>query len=311
MFAYVIRRLLQGGVVLFLVTFITFGLLQAAPGDPLEMMLGEGQVELTEEQRQNIRESWGLDRPWYEQYLSWLRNFATGDLGESIMRPGTPVGEMITSASVKTIQLTTLALGLALITAIPAGLIAAIKRYSIFDSGTMVWASAGVSLPNFWVGLMLIILFSLYLGWLPPFGSAGWKAYVLPVFTLAINETAILARMMRGSMLEVLDQDYVMVARAKGLAEYVVILAHATRNAMLPIVTVIGLRLAFILSGTIVVEAIFAWGGLGTLLIDALYRFDYQVVQAIVILLTTVVIVANIVTDLLYAVIDPRIRLNR
>jgi ABC-type dipeptide/oligopeptide/nickel transport system permease component len=194
--------------------------------------------------------------------------------------------------------------------AIPAGMLAAIKRYSIFDSGIMVWASAGVALPNFWVGLMLIILFALYLGLLPPSGPGDWKHYIMPVFVLAINETAVLARRMRGSMLEVLGQDYMTTARAKGLSEYAVIVRHAVRNAMLPIITVIGLRAAFLLSGTVVVEVIFAWPGIGQLFYSSVFRADYQVVQAIVMMFTILVIFANIVTDLLYAVIDPRIRLR-
>ena len=310
MYRYIVQRLLQGIIVLFLVSIATFGILQAAPGDPVETMLGEGATQLTQEDYDRILEKWGLDRPWYEQYFTWLGNFVTGDFGQSIVRAGVPVDEMVIDAAGPTVRLTTLSLLAAILVAIPAGLIAAIKRYSIFDSGIMVWASAGVALPNFWVGLMLIILLALYLGWLPPSGSGGWQYYLMPVFVLAINETAILARLMRGSMLEVLSQDYMTTARAKGLREYAVIVRHAVRNALLPIVTVIGIRMAFLLSGTVVVETIFAWPGIGQLFITSVYRSDYQVVQAIVVLFTVLVIVANIVTDLAYAVIDPRIRLN-
>lgn len=310
MYRYVIQRLLQGIIVLFLVSIATFGILQAAPGDPVETMLGEGATQLTQEDYDRLLEKWGLDRPWYEQYFTWLGNFVTGDFGQSIVRAGTPVNEIVMEAAWPTLQLNFLAIGSAILIAIPAGMIAAIKRYSLFDSGIMVWASAGVALPNFWVGLMLIILLSLYLGWLPPSGSGDWRYYVMPVFVLAINETAILARLMRGSMLEVLGQDYMTTARAKGLGEYAVIVRHAVRNAMLPIVTVIGLRAAFLLSGTVVVETIFAWPGIGQLFISSIYRADYQVVQAIVVLFTVLVIVANILTDLTYAVIDPRIRIR-
>jgi peptide/nickel transport system permease protein len=310
MYRYVIQRLLQGIIVLFLVSIATFGILQAAPGDPVETMLGEGATQLTQEDYDRLLEKWGLDKPWYEQYFTWLGNFVTGDFGQSIVRAGTPVNEIVMEAAWPTLQLNFLAIGSAILIAIPAGMIAAIKRYSLFDSGIMVWASAGVALPNFWVGLMLIILLSLYLGWLPPSGSGDWRYYVMPVFVLAINETAIMARLMRGSMLEVLGQDYMTTARAKGLGEYAVIVRHAVRNAMLPIVTVIGLRAAFLLSGTVVVETIFAWPGIGQLFISSIYRADYQVVQAIVVLFTVLVIFANIVTDLTYAVIDPRIRIG-
>lgn len=311
MLTYIIRRLLQGIVVLFIVSFFSFAILQAAPGDPIELMLGEGQVQMTPEQRQAILERWGLDRPWYEQYYVWLGNFVSGDLGESIVRGGTPVEDMLLDAAIPTLQLNFLASAFAILVAIPAGMIAAIKRYSIFDSGTMITASAGVALPNFWIGLMLIILFSLVLGWLPPFGSVGWQAYLMPVFVLAINEVALLTRLMRGTMLEVLGQDYVTTARSKGLAEYVVIVRHAVRNAMLPVITIIGLRVAFLISGSVVVESIFAWPGLGTLFINSVERFDFQVVQGIVVLLTVFVVVINIVTDVAYAFIDPRIRLTK
>ncbi|CAN5508246.1 oligopeptide ABC transporter permease AppB [soil metagenome] len=310
MYRYVVQRLLQGIIVLFLVSIATFGILQAAPGDPVETMLGEGATQLTQEDYDRLLEKWGLDRPWYEQYFTWLGNFVTGDFGQSIVRAGVPVDEIVLEAAWPTLQLTSLSLAFAILVAVPAGMVAAIRRYSVFDSGIMVWASAGVALPNFWVGLMLIILLALALGWLPPSGSGNWKHYVMPVFVLAINETAILARLMRGSMLEVLGQDYMTTARAKGLREFAVIIRHAVRNALLPIVTVIGLRMAFLLSGTVIVEFIFAWPGIGQLFISSVYRADYQVVQAIVVLFTVLVILANIVTDLTYAVIDPRIRLN-
>lgn len=310
MIAYLIRRLLQGVVVLFLITLISFAVLQAAPGDPIELMLGEGQVQLSEAQRQAILEKWGMDKPWYEQYFRWLSNFVRGDLGTSIVRAGTPVSEMVRSAGIETLKLNIMAYIAALVVAIPAGMLAAIKRYSVFDSVVMIVASAGVALPVFWVALMSIIIFSLQLGWLPPFGAEGWKAYVLPVFALGLNEVALLTRLMRGTMLEVMEQDYVTTARSKGLTERVVLVSHAARNALLPIITILGLRAGFLISGSVVVEYIFAWPGLGSLFLDSVNRFDYQVVQAIVVLLTVFVLVANIVTDLLYAVIDPRIRLT-
>ncbi len=308
MFAYIVRRVLQGLLVIFLVTTFTFGLMQLAPGDPINILVGE--AEISEEQIDVIREKWGLDRPWYIQYFTWLSNVAQGDMGKSVIRTSVPVHEMVFEAAWATLKLNFFAISLALLLAIPAGMIAAIKRYSIFDSATMIWASAGVALPNFWVGLMLIIVFSLTLGWFPSFGSGSAKHFVLPVLVLAINETALITRIMRGSMLEVLNQDYMSTARAKGLKETVVITRHAARNALLPIVTVVGVRLAFLLSGTIVVETVFGWPGLGSLFVNSIVRLDYQVVQAIVLLLAIIVVVANIVTDLTYAFIDPRIRLR-
>lgn len=311
MVSYIIRRLLQGVVVVFIITFFAFAILQAAPGDPIDLMLGEGNVQMSAEQRAAILHKWGMDRPWYEQYFTWLKNFVSGDLGESIVRRGSPVSDMIFSAAIPTLKLNLIAYVIAIIISVPAGMLAAIKRYSAYDSAVMVIASAGVALPVFWVALMSIIFFSLKLGWLPPFGSSGWKAYILPVLALSLNELALLTRMMRGTMLEVLEQDYVKTARSKGLSEYAVIVGHAVRNALLPIITILGVRAGFLISGSVVVESIFAWPGLGSLFLDSVNRFDFQVVQAIVVLLTVFVLLANILTDLLYAVIDPRIRLNK
>lgn len=308
MFAYMVQRILQGVVVLFLVTLLTFGIMQAAPGDPIDLMVGEAQI--TEEEFQRIRDKWGFDRPWYEQYVSWLTNFAQGDLGRSVVRTSVPVHEMVLEAAWPTLQINILAMIVATSVAIPAGVFAAVKRYSAFDSGTMIWASAGVALPNFWIALMLIILFALKLEWLPSFGSGSWKHFLMPVTVLVINETALLTRLMRGTTLEVMNQDYVTTARSKGLRENAVLVRHIVRNAMLPSVTVIGLRVAFLLSGTIVVETIFAWPGIGQLFITSVNRLDYQVVQAIVVLFALFVVVANIVTDLVYAIIDPRIRVQ-
>ncbi len=174
----------------------------------------------------------------------------------------------------------------------------------------MVGATLGIALPNYWIGLMLIVLFSLRLDWLPPYGSSSWQAYVLPVSVLAFQEMAILARLSRGATVEILTQDYVNTARSKGLRESVVIVRHVVRNALLPVVTILGYRVAFLLSGTIVVETVFAWPGIGRLFFTSIDRLDYQVVQAIVLLLSTLVVVANLLTDITYAFIDPRIRIK-
>ncbi len=308
MLRYVAVRLLQGLLVIFLISVVTFGLMHLAPGNPVDIMIGEAQV--TQEQIDAIMRKWGFDRPLHEQYLTWLRNVATGDFGQSVIRTGVPVGEMLREAAPATIRLNILALSVAVLIAIPAGILAATKRNSVFDFMTMIGATLGVALPNYWVGLMLIILFSLNLGWLPPFGATTWQGYVMPVAVLALGEMAVLARMSRGATMEVLTQDYVTTARAKGLSGRVVLVRHVVRNALLPVVTMLGYRLAFVLSGTIVVETIFAWPGIGRLFIDSIFRLDYQVVQAIVLVLSTLVVVGNLVTDLTYAYIDPRIRIR-
>lgn len=308
MLRYVISRVLQGIVVIFLVSITSFGIMQLAPGSPVDILIGEAQV--TQEQIDTITAKWGLDKPWYQQYWTWISNVATGDFGKSVIRTGVPVRQMVAEAAPVTLKLNALALALAVLVAIPVGVVAALKRYSLFDYTSMVGSTIGIAMPNYWLGLMLIIVFSLKLDWLPPYGSGSWKSYVLPVTVLAVNEMAIMARITRGTTSEVMSQDYVTTARAKGLTQAAVVSRHVVRNSLLPIVTILGYRLAFVLSGTIVVETVFAWPGIGSLLFASIDRKDYQVVQAIVLLLATIVVVANLITDLLYAYIDPRIRVR-
>ncbi len=308
MVAFIVQRLLQGVVVIFLVSFVTFGILQMAPGSPVDTMIGEAPV--SKAQREAIEEKWGLNDPWYVQYVTWMRNIATGDLGTSVVRTGTPVSEMIREAAPVTLKLNAIALVIAVGLAIPAGVIAAIRRYSWFDYGNMIGSTIGVAVPNFWIALMLIYLFSLRLGWVPPFGAETWRGYILPVAVLASEQTAVIARLTRGATLEVLNQEYVTTARAKGLPQNVVVVRHVVRNALLPIVSVLGYRIAFLLSGTIVIETIFAWPGIGRLFFDSIYRLDYQVVQSITLLLAALVVIGNLITDVVYAYVDPRIRLS-
>ena len=308
MLRYVVQRLLQGVIVIFLVTLITFIILQLAPGSPVDILIGEAQV--SQEQIDAITHKWGLDQPPHVQYLTWLGNVLTGDLGASVIRSGTPVSQMLADAAPVTLRLNALALTLSIALAIPLGVLAAVRRHSWIDYGSMIGSSLGIALPNYWVALMLIIIFSLRLGWLPPFGSGSWQSYVLPVAVLATQEMAILARLTRGATIELLQQDFVTTARSKGLEERIVVGRHVVRNALLPVVTMIGYRIAFILSGTIVVETVFAWPGLGQLFFTSIDRLDYQVVQAIMLLLSTVVILGNLLTDLAYAYIDPRIRVK-
>ncbi len=308
MLAYFIRRVIHGLLVIFLISVATFGILQLAPGSPIDVMLGD--TQLTQDQLDAVERKWGLDRPWYQQYFTWAGNMLRGDFGVSIVRTGQPVSDMLRDAAPVTLKLNGIAFAIALTIALPMGVIAAIRRNSLFDYSSMLGATLGVALPSFWISLMLIIIFALKLGWLPSSGSGTWKHYVMPVAVLAVEQTALLARVSRGATLEVLKQDYVTTARAKGLSERLVIARHVVRNAMLPIVTIVGLRIAFLLSGTIIIETIFAWPGIGRLFMDSVFRLDYQVVQAIVLLLSVLVVVTNLLTDLLYALIDPRIRIR-
>ena len=308
MLRYIVMRLLQGAVVIFLISVATFIIMRLMPGDPVYLLLGEGQIRITQEQIEAIRARWGLDKPYLEQYLIWVKNLASGNFGESLIHLGIPVRELIFNAIPVTAKLNLMALAIALAIAIPGGILAALRRNTLFDYMNTVGATLGVSIPNFWLALMLIVLFALKLGWVPPFGLRSWKGYILPVIVLATEQTAVFARVMRGATIEVLSQDYVRTAHAKGLSYRMVILRHAVRNALLPVVTVIGFRIAFLLSGTIVVETVFAVPGIGRLFTDSIFRLDYQVVQSIVVLLAVLVVVANLITDLAYAIIDPRIR---
>jgi peptide/nickel transport system permease protein len=306
MFRYLAVRAVHGVIVIFLVTTLVFAILHIAPGDPVTVLVGE--AKMTNAQLAQIRHFWGLDQPAYLQYFHWLGNMARGDFGTSIVADGRSVGSLLRDAAPNTIQLNVLALLLAIGIALPMGCIAAVKSHSLFDGILMILSTLGVSVPNFWLGLMLIILFSAKLGWLPAFGLSDWRSYILPVFVLAAEQMALLARLVRATTLEVLGQEYVTTARSKGLANRVVLARHVVRNSLLPVVTVIGLRVGFLLSGTIVIETVFAWPGVGRLLFQSITDRDYQVVQAIVLLGAVVVVLANLATDLVYAFIDPRIR---
>jgi peptide/nickel transport system permease protein len=308
MISYIVKRLLQGVIVLFLVSLLTFFVMYFMPGDPARNMVGQGRV--TEEQLESIREKWGLNDPWYERYWEWISNVVTGDLGTSMARPGMEITQMIGDAALMTLRLNALSFVISLSIAIPVGILAAVKRYSIFDYVSMLGSTLGVAVPNYWIGLMGIVIFSVQLGWLPPYGSDSWKGYILPVIVLSIEEMAALARLTRGATIEVLGQDYVTTARSKGLSQTVVVTRHVVRNALLPVITLLGFRMAFILSGTIVIESVFAWPGLGRLFYQSITSQDLQVVQAIVLLLTSLVVVMNILTDLTYAFIDPRVRVR-
>jgi peptide/nickel transport system permease protein len=305
---YIAVRLAQGLIVIWLVSVGTFGMMHFIPGDPVSLLIGEARI--SQEQIDAIRAKWGLDRPLHVQYLTWVVNMLRGDFGQSVVRSGVPVRKMISEAATVTITLNLIAFLISILIAIPAGIVAAVRRYSAFDYAIMVSTTLGVALPNFWIGLMLIVVFSLLLRWLPPFGLGSWHGYVLPVAVIVIGQLALLARLMRSSTLDNLGEDFVRTARAKGLRETGVVLRHVVRNALLPIVTVIGYRLAFILSGTIVVETVFAVPGLGQLFIESVNRVDYQVVQAIVMVLSILVVLGNLTTDLVYGFIDPRIRIR-
>jgi peptide/nickel transport system permease protein len=318
--SYLTFRILKGLFVVMLISILTFVVMRLMPGDPVYMLLGEGQIAITDEQIAAIRAKWGLDRPLLEQYLIWAGNLIRGDFGQSLIRSGVPVRDMIFEAIPITALLNFYALVLAIVVAIPFGIAAAVRRNSWVDYSANVFSALGIATPNFWLSLMLIVLFALYvprwfgdlplIGRIPPFGLRSWQGWILPVIVIATEEMAVLMRITRGAVLELLPQDFVRTARSKGLAQRIVLYKHVVSNALLPVVTVIGFRIAFILSGTIIVENIFALPGIGRLFVDSVLRLDYQVVQSLVVVFAVLVVVVNLITDLIYALIDPRIRIS-
>ena len=307
---YLTFRILKGIFVIVLISILTFIVMRVMPGDPVYFLLGEGGIPITQQQIEEIRAKWGLDRPLVEQYWVWAGNLLRGDFGTSLIRTGYPVRTMIAEAIPITAALNFYALLLAMLIAIPFGIAAAVNRNSWIDYSSNVVSALGIATPNFWLSLMLIVVFALYLGWLPPFGLRTWHGMILPVVVIATEEMAVLMRITRGAVLELLPQDFVRTARSKGLAENRVLYRHVVSNALLPVVTVIGFRIAFILSGTIIVENVFALPGIGRLFVDSVMRLDYQVVQSLVVVFAVLVVVINLLTDLVYALIDPRIRIS-
>ncbi|MFZ8813437.1 MAG: nickel ABC transporter permease [Thermus aquaticus] len=304
MTAYLLRRILIALPTLLGVVVLVFLMVRLAPGDPAVLLAGEF---ATPETLEAIRARYGLDRSLPEQFLIYLEALLRGDLGESA-RSRRPVLEELKTYFPNTLELASAAILVAVLTGIPLGVLAALRPGSGLDLSVMVLALLGVSMPVFWFGLLAILIFSVGLGWFPVAGKGTLAHLVLPAITLGINATALLARMTRGTLLEVLSQDYIRTARAKGLAERVVIFKHALRNALIPVVTVVGLEFGTLLSGAVITETIFAWPGLGQLLVGSILARDYPVVQGAVLLVAITFVLINLLVDLLYAAIDPRVR---
>ena len=304
MVRYLVRRLLLTIPVLLGVATLVFALIHLVPGDPAQAMLGEG---ASQEEVQRLRTSLGLDRPLLAQYTAFLGGLVRGDLGTSF-RYNTPVTTQITARLGNTAQLALAAMAVAILFAIPLGIIAAVFRGRAPDHAAMTLALAGISMPNFWLGPLLAILFAVYLGWLPVSGTGTLAHLVLPAVTLGAALSAILARMTRASLLEELRELYVLAARARGLSGARAVLRHAFRNSLIPVVTIIGLQFGAVLTGTIITETIFAWPGLGRLLIQAINFRDYPLVQGCILFISVTYVVMNLLTDLTYGLLDPRIR---
>ena len=279
--------------------------LNLVPGDPIDVMLGEQSSEVD---REALRHAVGLDQAWYTQLWTFTRDFATGELRTSLPPFQKKVLPAIGEALPRTLRLTLASLFIAVAIAIPLGVAAASRRGTAVDSAAMGVAVAGVALPRFWLGPMLIIVFALWLDWLPVSGAESWRHLVLPSFTLGTALAAFLSRMTRAAMLETLREDFVTVARAKGLAPRVVLWKHAFRNALLPILTVLGLEFGTLLGGAIVTEKVFAWPGMGTLLLTSIEKRDYNTVRATVLVFTLCYVLVNALTDVAYSLVDPRVR---
>ena len=301
---YVVRRVLLVIPVMLGVSLIVFLLMHFTPGDPALLMLGE---RATEEQLQLLRQEMGLLEPLPVQYARFLGAALQGDLGRSY-RSGRPVMTEVLSRLPATAELAVAAVVIAVLIGVPVGVLSAVKQYSLLDNAGMLLALLGASLPSFWLGLMLMLLFAVNLGWLPPSGRDGLSSLVLPALTLGAGAAALITRMTRSSMLEVINQDYVRTARAKGLPEKTVIYSHAFRNALLPVVTVIGLQFGALLGGAVITETVFAWPGTGRLAVEAIRAKDYPVVQGAVLMLAFAFAIVNLLVDLLYAFLNPRIR---
>jgi len=303
MLRYVLRRLRHTVFVLVAISAISFFFIHLS-GDPVMLMLpadaSDAEIEAT-------RRQLGFDQPLWVQYGRFVAGALSGDLGQSLYYH-VPVLDLVLERLPASLELTVAALAFALVVSVPMGILAAVKRGSMVDFLGMLAALFGVSMPHFWLGIMLILLFSVTLGWLPTSGRGGIEHLVMPALALGMSLLAMFARLTRSVMLEVLNLDYVRTARAKGLPEIVVIGKHALRNALIPLVTIIGLEFGFLLGGTVVIETVFAWPGLGRLVVQAIFNRDYPLVQAVVLVLAGIFVAVNLVVDLLYGLLDPQIR---
>lgn len=304
MTTYLAKRLLFAIPVLVTTALLVFLALQLSPGDPVDMLVSP---IASERVRERLRVELGLDKPPAVQFFIYMGNLARGNLGNSILNKR-PVIELLKEKLPVTIELGLTAFLLQYLLAIPLGTIAALNRNSITDWFSMILAMIGVSMPGFWLGLILILIFAVYLKWLPPTGYGGVDKLILPALALGLPRVGRVARITRSSMLEVIGQDYIRTARAKGLSERVVVLRHVMRNSLIPIISLMGLDLGYILGGSVVIENVFARAGIGNMMLQSIYSRDFPVLQGCMFVLALAIILGNIFADFLYAIVDPRIR---
>ncbi len=313
MFQYAMRKTVNAIPILLGVTILVFLLVHLTPGDPARLLAGP---EAYEEDIAAIRERLGLNDPLHIQYWRFLNRAVRLDFGRSF-RTNRPVMQDVSNRFPNTIQLAIVSIAWAVTAGVTIGIFAGVRPNSLGDSLSMGVALLGVSAPSFWKGLLFMLIFSYWLGWLPASGMGetlfsvdGMKRMIMPAITLGTGAAAVIARMTRSSMLEVLGQDYVRTARAKGLAERTVIYRHALRNALIPVITLVGLQVGFLLGGSVITEQVFAWPGIGTLVINGIFARDYPMVQAVILLIACIFVIVNLIVDLTYSLIDPRIRYN-
>ncbi len=301
---FLFQRFLQAVGALFAASIIVFLLLYLIPGDPIRVMASP---QARQDDIERLRERWGLNEPLPVQYVNWARNTLSGDLGESV-RMRIPVSSVLWPRYVNTLRLTAASMGFAVLLGLAIGITASIKRGSIFDISTMFGAILGFSIPPFWLGLLLILAFNVHLNWLPSGGGDTWRHMILPVISLGTASTALIARMTRSAMLEVLNADFIRTARAKGLAQQRIIIGHALRNALIPVVTIVGLQFGILMAGAVITEVVFTWPGIGRLMVESILNRDFPVVRATLLVTSATFIVINLLVDILYAYLDPRIK---
>jgi len=313
MLNFILRRLIMLVPVLLIVSFMSFSLIYLAPGDPAEILMTSPQGGVDQKAVEEFRLKMGLDQPLYIQYLKWLNRAVRGDLGYSYMTGQDVFGEILESFG-PTLELAIASLIISIALALPLGILSALNRKSIIDYIGMLMALIGVSIPNFWLAYLLLLLFSVSLGWLPVagFGSNGdIEHLILPAFTLGISAAAVTSRMIRSSMLEVMSQDYITAARARGLSESVIVMRHALKNAFIPVITVIGLNIGHLLNGSVVVETIFAWPGIGRLMVWSIYDRDYPMIQGCILFVALIFLTVNLIVDITYHYLNPRIKYEK
>ncbi len=303
---FLLTRMFSAFIGLLGVLTLVFLLIHIIPGDPVDVVLGESALPAD---REALRHTLGLDLPLYQQWWNYVQALARLDFGHSLFS-GRPIVDILLERIPATLYLSLAALVVAITLAFPLGLLAAVRQHTVLDYGAMGFALGGISIPNFWLGPMLVLVGSLWLGWFPVSGQEGWNSVILPALTLGTAMAAILARMIRSSVLEILGEDFLRTAQAKGLSPSRALLRHALPNALLPVLTLLGLQLGGLLSGAIITETVFAWPGVGLLIIEAIQQRDYPIVQAAVLCISVTYILVNVLTDICYAWLDPRIQLH-